>query len=106
MKGLCEDQSLPEGGLEIAGNECAEMSDIFQLEVRAVGHVNGIPARGAAQGGAKLHLLMVAETITRLHKHGIGGLAVGIERLRVLGVTRVNAQHYFVFGIAEDLAEV
>ena len=106
MKGLCEDQSLPEGGLEIAGNKCAEMSDIFQLEVRAVGHVGSIPARGAAQGGAKLHLLMVAETITRLHKHGIGGLAVGIERLSTFKISRVHAQEHLVLGIAEDLAEV
>ena len=82
------------------------MSDIFQLEVRAIGHVNGIPARGAAQSGTKLHLLPITKTVTRLHKHGIGGLAVGIERLRVLKVTRIHAQHHFVLGIAEDLAEV
>ena len=49
---------------------------------------------------------MVAETITRLQEHRVSGRDFGIERLRVLKVTRIHAQHYFVFGIAEDLAEV
>ena len=106
VKGLREDQSLPEGGLEITGNKGTEMTYIVQLEIRTIGHIGSIPARGAAQSGTKLHLLPIAETVTRLHKHGIGGLAVGIERLRILKVSRVHAQEHLVLGIAEDLAEV